>query len=117
MKQHGAAILIIGVCFMKTTGKGSYANLHSRYLDWFRERAGNRSAPWDEEDFPRFQSFHEDVYENDRILLNRVYYSIPLSPSDSLSGKLEVFSFSELNLMEKDGDDIIDICPVEYRLE
>ncbi len=102
---------------MKTTVVKNFKSIYGRYLYWFQERAGKDVLPWDEEDFPRFRSFNEDVYENDRIVLNRVYYSIPLSPSHNHTGKLEVFSFSELNLMEKAGDDIVGLCTVEYRVE
>ncbi len=102
---------------MKTTATRGSKSLYARYLNWFQERAGEEALPWDEEDFPRFQSFHEDVYETARLLLNRMYYIVPLSPTSSLSGKLEVFTFSELNLLEKDGDEIVDVRPVEYRVE
>lgn len=102
---------------MKTTVVKKLDDFYSRYLDWFQKRAAKNAVPWAEEDLPRFQSFHEDVYENDRIILNRMYYSIPLPSSTSLSGKLEIFSFSELNLLEKEGHEIVNICPVEYQIE
>ncbi len=102
---------------MKTTVVKSFDGLYLRYQEWFRGRAAERAAPWDREDFPRFQSFHEDVYDNGRVILNRMYYMIPLSPTESRSGKLEIFSFSELNLMEMDGDDIADCRTIEYRIE
>ncbi len=102
---------------MKTTVAKGFKSLYARYLDWFQERAGKEALPWDEEDLPRFQSFNEDVYENDRIVLNRVYYAVPLAPSHSRSGRLEVFTFSELNLMEKAGNDITNLRTVEYRVE
>lgn len=102
---------------MQTQSLESLNDLYSRYLLWFRERAGKEALPWEKEDFPRFQSFNEDAYENDRIVLNRMYYLIPLSPSESASGRLDVFAFSVLNLLEKTGDEIVTIRPVEYRVE
>lgn len=102
---------------MKTQLITNFEALYSRYLDWFRERAKKEVIPLEKECFPQFQSFHEDVYETDRLLLNRMYYMIPISPLESLTGKLEIFSFSELNLMEKSKDDISDLRTVEYRVE
>lgn len=95
----------------------SFEALYSCYLRWFQEHAGKNVTPLKAEDFPRFLSFHEDVCENSRILLNRVYYIIPLPPSQSASGALKTFTFSELNLMEKAGDEMENVCPVEYRVE
>lgn len=116
-QPRNVAILFLGGCFMKTTVTNSFHTLYSHYLDWFQKRAGAGTAPWDKEDFTRFQSFHEDVYEDKKILLNRVYYAVPLSPSDNPSGKLEMFTFSALNLMEKDESGTMNILTVEYRVE
>lgn len=91
--------------------------LYSRYLHWFKSRAAEGALPFGREDFPRFRSFHEDVYEDDRMFLNRAYYFIPLAPSESVSGRLEIFAFSVLNFMEKEGDDLPNAVRVEYRIE
>ncbi len=102
---------------MKAQTSKTINALYSRYLEWFQERAGKEGVPWEKEDFSRFQSFHEDVCETDRLFLNRMYYIIPLSPAHSLSGKLETFAFSELNLLEMSGDEIVNVRPAEYRVE
>ncbi len=95
--------------------------IYQSYLSWFRERAAECALPKTEEELLGFQIFHEDIFEDSNILLNRMYFAIPLSPSQNRSGSLETFAFSELNLMLKirhSGiDEITNILPVEYRLE
>ncbi len=102
---------------MKTTVAKGFESIYFHYLDWFQARAEQGAVSVEREAFPQYQSFHEDVFENDRMILNRMYYTVPLSPSASRSGKLELFAFSELNLMEKENGSIADLYTVEYRIE
>lgn len=95
--------------------------VYQHYLAWFRERAKPGASPKEKDTLLGWQSFHEDVFENPHFILNRVYFLIPLSPAQSRSGTLEIFRFSELNLMRKaqyNGmEEIAEIYPVEYRIE
>ncbi len=94
---------------MQMNQRHTFEELYDDYLAWFRKRAKDQTTAWSREDFSRFQSLNEDVFENGRILLNRVYYLVPLLPGQSRSGRLEVFSFSELNMLFRDyaGDVIL----------
>lgn len=98
-----------------------FETVYQDYLAWFREQARPTANPREKEELLGCQIFHEDIFENDNILLNRMYFLIPLSPSQSKSGALEIFRFSELNLMLKMCSDKIDhvvgIIPAEYRKE
>lgn len=93
--------------------------VYQRYLAWHQEQSIPGTPPKDKENLLQYQIFHEDIYENRGILLNRMYFLIPLSPSQSKRGIWENFQFSELNLLVKspaDGE-ITHILPVEYRTE
>lgn len=98
-----------------------FETVYQDYLAWFWERARPTANPKEKEEVLGCQIFHEDIFENDDILLNRMYFLIPLSPSQSKSGALETFRFSELNLMLKihmeSAEEITDILPVQYRRE
>ncbi len=56
------------------------------------------------------------MFEADGFFLNRVFFVVPMLPSESRNGRLEVFVITELNLMKKaeDSDEIVDVIPVEY---
>ncbi len=77
----------------------TFEMLYADYLLWFRERAKEQAVAWEQEEFPRFQSLNEDVFQEGGIVLNRAYYLVPLLPEHSRSGRLEVFAFSELNIL------------------
>lgn len=92
------------------------------YLKWFHEHARESVLPKQEDEFIDCRAFHEDSFEDDDLVLNRVFFLITLSPSQTQSGRLEIFAFSELNLMtwsyDKDnGEEINMVIPVEYRIE
>ena len=93
-------------------------NIFEKYIAWFAEHALEGIAPPAREQLNLQQTHNEDLYEDDRCVVNRTCYLLPLLPSQSKSGRLEVFSFSELNLMFKNPDgDPEEVFPVEYRLE
>jgi len=106
---------------MGIVNEQDFETVYQDYLTWFRERARPNANPKEKEELLGCQIFHEDIFENDNLLLNRMYFLIPLSPSQSKSGELEAFQFSELNLMMKIHADKIDeiagILCVEYRKE
>ncbi len=95
----------------------SFDEAYRRYLSWFQEKAVSSAVPKDQEAVLGFQLCHEDVFENDSILLNRMFFIVPLLPSESKSGLLELFAISELNLLQKAGGDVEDITPVEYTVQ
>ena len=95
----------------------SFEQVYDDYLAWFHERAVPTAMPKDREDVMQYQLCNEDVYEDEETLLNRMYFFIPLLPSESKNGKPQVFIIEELNLMKKangDPEDIEDFMPVEY---
>lgn len=106
---------------MEKNLKMIFRGIYREYLKWFEERAQETARPIDEEEMIDCQICHEDIFENSNYLLNRMFFLIPLAPSQSRSGTLEAFAFSEMNLMLKgpggDADDVLDIYPVEYRRE
>lgn len=98
--------------------------IYQDYLAWFRERARTGVDPIDEEQLINYQICHEDTFESADHILNRVYFAIPLPPTQSCSGNLEFFSCSTLNFMKKGqapdtdvADEVIEVYPVEYRRE
>ena len=95
----------------------SFDKAYGAYLAWFQEKAVSSAVPKDREAVLGFQLCHEDVFENDSILLNRMFFILPLLPSESKSGLLELFAVFELNLMQKAGDDTEDVTPVEYAIQ
>ncbi len=99
-----------------------FSRIYQDYLAWFQERARDGADPIDEEQLIRYQIHNEDAFENASYLLNRIYFVVPLSPSQSRSGSMELFAFSELNLLVKGtangiSDEVLDMYPVEYRRE
>lgn len=95
--------------------------VYQRYLEWFQEHARPSAAPWGEDKLLETVSHYEDVFENERLILNRMFYTVALLPSESKIGLLERFTFSQLTLMEKvpmpDGtDEIFESVPVEHTL-
>ncbi len=76
--------------------------VYDRYLAWFHDNAKPTATPQSKEELMRFPLGNEDVFEQDAILLNQIFFAVPLRPSDSLTGQLRLFAFSELNLMAKD---------------
>lgn len=97
----------------------TFESIYSNYLTWFRDKARPAEEPKSREELMCFQILADDVFENALCLLNRAYYSVPLAPSQSRSGQVEVFRFAQLNLMVKSGgedDDIVSIIPAEYVL-
>lgn len=98
----------------------SFDRVYQGYLDWFRDKAAAAAKPKDQEGLLGYQLCNEDVFEGDGFLLNRVFFFVPLLPSESKSGRLEVFTASELNLLQKAdgaaGEDFEKITPVEYTL-
>lgn len=92
----------------------SFDTVYKRYLAWFHEKAAAGTAPKEEGEFPAFQLFHEDIYEDDFMILNRVYFTVPLLPAESKTGRLELFAFTELNLLHKAGGEIERMTPIEY---
>ncbi len=95
----------------------SFDEAYGRYLSWFQEKAAAGAVPKDREEILGFQLCHEDVYQDDTMLLNRMYFVIPLLPSESKSGQLELFAISELNLMRKTGGASEDFTPIEYETQ
>lgn len=95
----------------------SFDEAYGHYLSWFQEKAAANAVPKDKEAILGFQLCHEDVFEDDAIFLNRMFFIVPLLPSESKSGQLELFAISELNLMQKAGDDTEDVTPVEYTIQ
>lgn len=106
---------------MEKTVRQTYETIYTEYLQWFRELAIGGVDPKGGDEIIRYRTFSEDVYEDKHIILNRVYFMVPLSPMQTKSGRLESFAFSELNLMVKqprsDGDEIMDFRTIEYRRE
>lgn len=96
-------------------------HIYQEYLTWFRERARPGCTPANIGQITGLNSINEDVFEDEDMVINRIYYHIPLSALFSHSGKLEVFSFSSLNLMEKcpNGEEreLRLVLPLEYRRE
>ena len=94
----------------------NFQRIYEDYLIWFHDKARSSAVSKSEEDFLQYQSGNEDVYEDAGILINRMFFFIPLLPSESKSGHLEIFRFSELNLMKKceESDDAEEIISVEY---
>lgn len=93
--------------------------IYQRYLDWFRVHARPEAHPKTEEELIGFHIGGEDVYDGSLIQLHRLIYSVPLTGSEALSGKAELFGFSELNLMEKSDagdDDVVAVTAIEYEL-
>jgi len=95
----------------------SFDKAYGAYLAWFQEKAAADAVPKDQEAILGFQLCQEDVFENDSILLNRMFFVVPLLPAESKSGRLELFTISELNLLQKSGDDVEGITPVEYTVQ
>ena len=83
---------------------------------WFHDKARPSAVSKSEEDCLRYQSEYEDVYEDAGVRINRMFFGIPLLPSESKSGQFELFRFSELNLMKKETelDDSEEVISVEY---
>ncbi len=98
-----------------------FDRVYEAYLVWFHDKALSTVKPKDKEELLKYQIMNEDVFESSTVLLNRVYFSVPVFPGESQNGKFEYFSFSELNLMLKvhhdDKNEITGIIPVEYRIE
>lgn len=94
----------------------NFQRIYEAYLMWFHDKARPSAVPKGKEDLLQYQSGHEDVYEDAGVLLNRMFFVIPLLPSESKSGQFELFQFSELNLMKKDikSDDTEEVISVEY---
>ena len=90
--------------------------VYERYLAWFHQNAKPTAAPKDEEGLLRFSLCHENVFEQDVVFLNQLFFAVPLLPSVSLPGQFRLFVFSDMNLMKKipEIDDFDDITPVEY---
>lgn len=96
--------------------------VYTDYLKWFRDHAKEGILPKQEDELVGFHAFHEDSFDDGDITLNRMFFLIPLFPSQTRNGRLEVFAFSELNLMvrtsDESGCDKVDrLIPVEYRIE
>lgn len=103
---------------MKSTSFKQFQNVYRAYLRWFKERCIDELPVKDEEELLACQTFNEDIFENERYLLSRMYFIVPLLPSENKNGVLEFFVFSELNFMDKGPDDSIrEVLPVEYRIE
>ncbi|UNI72511.1 MAG: hypothetical protein [Chaetfec virus UA24_244] len=96
-----------------------FETVYQFYLAWFEKEAVAGAVPLEKEEVLAYQIFNDDIYENDELLLNRMYFSLPLSPALSRSSTLENFCFSELNLMEKiqPSNDVVNMLSVEYRIE
>lgn len=94
----------------------SFDRIYEDYLHWFHEKARSSAVPKEKEELLQYQIGHEDVFENSTTLLNRMFFFIPLLPSESNSGRPELFIISELNLMKKDDccDEVEEVIPVEY---
>lgn len=94
----------------------SFTKTYENYLAWFRDKAADAAKPKDEEEILSCLLCNEDVFEGEGFLLSRVFFVVPLLPSESRNGRLEVFVITELNLMKKaeDSDEIEDVIPVEY---
>lgn len=96
----------------------TFEKVYERYLAWFHEKADAEARPKGKDEVLQCQRDNEDVFEDSSILLSRAFFFVPLLPSESKSGRLEVFTLFELNLMRKsggpDGDDLEEAVPVEY---
>lgn len=103
---------------MSIQNKKDFAWVYQCYLTWIQSNARPDAQPETQEALLGFSLCHEDVFENQFILLNQMLFAVPLAPSQSLNGQWELFLFSELNLMRKSTPhkeaDVVDICPVEY---
>lgn len=90
--------------------------VYDRYLVWFRDNAKPAATPQGEEELFRFSLGNEDVFEQDAVLLNQMFFAVTLRPSESLTGQLQLFTFSELNLMMKNSQtgDCDIITPAGY---
>ena len=97
----------------------SFDKAYESYLSWFHEKAMPSAAPKDREAVLGCQMCQEDVFEDDSYILNRMFFLLPLLPSESKSSRLEIFIITELNLMKKleYDDDIEYIIPVEYSVQ
>lgn len=96
----------------------SFCKAYESYLAWFRDKATDMTKPKDEEEILGCQMCSEDVFEGGTFLLNRVFFFVPLLPSESKSGRLEIFTVSELNLLKKTSEtaeeNFDEVVPVEY---
>lgn len=103
---------------MPIATEASFNAIYQRYVTWIQEHACSGIAPKEKEEIVGYQTLNEDIYEGEDFIINRVYFSIPLFPTQSCSGRLEAFQFSELNLLLKTSSyDDMDIIPVGYRIE
>lgn len=98
----------------------SFDRVYQSYLVWFRQKALKSARPSGPEDILKYQLCHEDVFEQDGLLLNRMYFLIPLLPSESKSGHLETFTIAELNLLQKSDPsscgEFDRLTPIEYTI-
>lgn len=99
----------------------TFEDVYEDYLAWFRERAVASAQPKDKEVILEYQLGREDTYESEDLIFNRIYYFIPLPPSESKSRRLEIFAITESNVIQQatskyDGatDDRPIITTVEY---
>lgn len=104
---------------MSIQNGNDFAWVYGRYLEWFRDNARPGAQPRAQETLPGFSLCHEDIFESPTDALNRMFFLVPLLPSESKSGRLEIFAITELNLLKKaeDDDEIQDIVPVEYSVQ
>lgn len=101
----------------------SLAKIYEDYLEWFRLRAKPGAVPWDKERLLGRPTVEEDLLEDQRRVFNRCYYHVPLPAGQSLSGQVELFSFSVLYLLEKsdaigdENDALTHSVALEFRRE
>lgn len=100
---------------MKKSILCSFDWLYQSYLSWFHSHARPEAFPKNGEEIVSSFSNSEEIFNNGRVVLNRLVYYVTLPSADSVSGKPEVFGFTELNLMEDDGcGNFLEVTPVEY---
>lgn len=98
----------------------TFDQAYAGYLAWFHDQASAIARPKEKEkeNILGCQMWHEDVFEEETLLLNRVFFLVPLLPSESKSGQLEIFVITELNLLKTTGadDEIEDVIPIKYSI-
>lgn len=104
---------------MKIKNGNTFENAYKCYLEWFQDRAVAQAKPKSMKDFLGYQIGAEDVFEKENMLLARTFFFVPIFPSESKFGRMEIFTISELNFMEKvlsknGEDDILDVEAIEY---
>ena len=103
---------------MSIVNRQTFDTLQDAYREWVNDHAAEGVVVRDLQSMISRPMINDTEYEDDTLILDRVYYWIPLLPSESKSGKLETFNFSELNILFKDPDDeVTHVASGEYRLE